>query len=98
MVESPNLKRSSHAQYFDILKKTNIFTRRIACGLLHNAKFGHTFININKQLNLNVLQYTILGLQSISSVYLIINTNFQLSTFYHYKEIRSHSIQVYSVR
>ena len=92
MVESPNLKRSSHAQCFGILKQTHIFTRRIDCALFHDAKFGHTFININKQLNRNVLQYTILCLQFMLSVYLIISTNFQLSTFYHPQEIRSHSI------
>ena len=70
--------------YFE--KKTHIFTRRIVCALFHDAKFGHTLININKLLNWNVLQYTILYLQSILSVYLNINTNFQLSTFYHTKE------------
>ena len=51
MVESPNFKGSSHAQCFGILKKIHIFTRRIVCTLFHDAKFGHTFININKQLN-----------------------------------------------
>ena len=49
MVESPNLKRSSHAQCFGILKKTHIFTRGIVFALFHDAKFGHTFININKK-------------------------------------------------
>ena len=76
MVKSPNFKGSSHAQFFGILKKIHIFTRRIVCPLFHDAKFGHTFININKQLNWIVLQYTILCLQSIFSVYLIINTNY----------------------
>ena len=83
---------------FWYFEKTHIFTRRIVCALFHDAIFGHTFININKQLNWNVLQYTILCLQSILSVYLIINTNIQLSTFYHPQEIRSHYNQVYSVR
>ena len=55
-------------QYFE---KTDIFTRRIVYALFHDAKFGHTFININKQLNWNVLQYTTLCLQFILSVYLI---------------------------
>jgi len=71
--------------FLGIWKKTNILTRRIVCELFHDAKFGHTFININKQVNWNVLQYTILCLQSILSVYLIINTYFQLSTFYYSK-------------
>ena len=64
MVESPNLRRVSHAQCFGILKKLTF---------LQEELFGHTFININKQLNWNVVQYTILCLQSILSVYLIIN-------------------------
>ena len=56
-------------------------------------RFGHTFININKQRNWNVLQYT------IHIVYLIININFQISTFYHPKEIRAHfKCTLYSVR
>ena len=46
MVKSPNFKGSSHAQFFGILKKIHIFTRRIVCPLFHDAKFGHTFINI----------------------------------------------------
>ena len=77
-----------------VFKKTHIFTRRIVLALFHDAKFGHTFININKQVNWNVMQYTILCLQSILSVYLIINTNFQLSTFCHPKEIQSQSTSV----
>ena len=93
-MESSKLKRISHAQCFGILKQTHIFTRRIVCALFHDAIFGHTFININKQLNLNVLQYTILCLQAIVSVYPIINTNIQLSTFYHPLEIRSLYVQV----
>ena len=60
MVESPNLKRSSHAQCFGILKQTHIFTRKIVCALFHDAKFGHTFININKQLNWNILIFNYL--------------------------------------
>ena len=80
MVESPNLKRSSYAQCFGILKKTHIFTRRVVFALFHDAIFTHTFIKINKQLNLNVLQHKILCLKSILSVYLIINVNIQVST------------------
>ena len=57
-LEFPNLKRSSHAQYFGILKKTHIFTRRIVFAI-HDAIFSHTFIKINKQLKLNVLLYTL---------------------------------------
>ena len=64
----------------------------------HDAIVVHTFMNNNKKLNWNVLQYTILCLQSIFSVYLIIYTNIHLSIFYNRQEIRSHSIQVYSVR
>ena len=79
-------------QIFWYFEKTHIFTRRIVLAVFHDAILRHAFIEIIKQLNLNVLQYTIQCLQSILSVYLIINTNFQLSTFYHPKEIRSHSI------
>jgi len=61
----------------------------------HDAIFRHACIEINKQLNLNVVQYTILCLQSILSVYLIINTNIQISTLNHSLEIRSLYIQVY---
>ena len=49
-------------------------------------------------MNWNVLQYKILCLQSILSIYLINYSNIQLSTFYHPEEIRSLNIQVYSVR
>ena len=70
---------------FWYFEKTHIFTR-IVCAHFHDVKFGHTFNNINKELNWNVLQYKILCLQSILSVYLIINTYFQLSTFYHPKQ------------
>jgi len=96
-LESPNLKRSSHAQFFDILKKTHIFTRRNVLAVFHDAIFRHACIEINKHLNLNVLQYAILCLQSILSVYLIIITNIQISTLNHSLEIRSH-IQVYTVQ
>jgi len=71
-LEFPNLKRSSHAQFFGILKKLTFLQEELL--------FNHSFIKINKQLNLNVLQYTILCLQSILSVYIIINTNIQIST------------------
>ena len=45
---------------FWYFEKTNIFTRTIVFALFHDAIFSHTFIKINKQLNLKVLQYTIL--------------------------------------
>ena len=83
---------------FWYFEKTHIFTRRIVLALFHDAKFGHTFININKQVNWNVMQYTIQCLKSILSVYLIINTNIQISTLNHSLEIRSLYIQVYNVR
>ena len=79
---------------FWYFEKNHSFTRRVVCALFHDAIFGHTYININKQLNLNVLQYTILCLQAMLSVYPIINTNIQLSTFYHPLEIRSLYVQV----
>jgi len=81
-LESPNLKRSSHS-HFLYFEKTHIFTRRIAFGPFHDSIVSHTCIRINKQLNLNVLQYTILCLESILSVYPIINTNIQISTLNH---------------
>ena len=56
---------------FWYFEKTHIFTRRIVFALFHDALFSPTFIKINKQLNLNVLQYTIQCLQFIVSVYLI---------------------------
>ena len=59
--------------------------------------FSSTFIYINKQLNLNALQYTILCFQSILSVYPLTNTNIQISTLNHPLEMRSPDIQVYSV-
>ena len=87
----PTLKGLAMHNFLVFWKNSLVLIKRIICALFHDAKFGHTFINISKQLNWNVLQYTILCLQSILSVCLIINTNFQLSTFYHPKEIRSHS-------
>ena len=65
---------------FWYFEKTHIYTRRIVCALFPDAKFCPTFINMNKQLNWNVLQYTILCLQSILGVYLIISTNIQIPT------------------
>ena len=58
--------------------------------VFHVAIFRHACTEINKQLNLNVLHITILCLQSIFSVYLIINTNIQriqISTLNHSVEI-----------
>ena len=85
---------------FWYFEKTHIFTRRIVFALFHDAIIRHACIEINKQLSLNVLQYTNLCLQSILSVYLIFNTNIQISTLNHSLEIRSLyiQIQVYSVR
>ena len=51
--------------------------------LLGQFIFCYSCLNMNKQLNQNVLQYTILCSQFILSVYLSINTNIQLSTFNH---------------
>ena len=56
MVESPKLKRPSHAPCFDILKNSHFYKKNCLC-IFHDAIFGHTFININKQLSWNVLQY-----------------------------------------
>ena len=56
MVESPNLKRSSHALCFDILKKRTFLQEEL---LVHFSRCNiwSYFININKQLSWNVLQY-----------------------------------------
>ena len=77
-LESPNLKSSSHAQFFGILKKLTIL--QVELFLHFFTMQGHTFIKINKQLKSNGLQYTILCLQSVLSIYLNINTNIQIST------------------
>ena len=92
---SPSLKWFEQCNFWDILWSLPTLK---GLALFHDAIFRHACIEINKQLSLNVLQYTNLCLQSILSVYLIFNTNIQISTLNHSLEIRSRYIQVYSVR
>ena len=74
--ESPNIHSVLN------FEKTHIITRRIVHAFSHYAIFCHSCLNINKQLNCNVLQYTMLCFQSILSVYITISI-VQISTFNH---------------
>ena len=84
-VDLPTLKGLAMHNVLIVWKNSH-FLRRIVCAFFNDAIFGHISINVNDQLNLNILQYIILCLQSILSVYLIIYTNIKLSTFYHSKK------------
>ena len=81
MVESPNLKRSSHALCFDILKKRTFRQEEL---LVHFSRCNiwSYFININKQLSWNVLQYNpvfTIHIKCLSNL----NYSYKLSTFYN---------------